>query len=110
MKEVYKNYITVTWDAPESDGGAPITGYTVERRDIKRSAFVGVGDTDADTMDMKATKLTEGNEYIFRVCAQNEIGTSDFVTMDEAVMAKLPFGEWFWIILPVSNLSCFHDL
>ena len=28
-KEVYKNYIVVTWDVPQSDGGAPITGYKV---------------------------------------------------------------------------------
>ena len=28
-KEVNKNYIVVTWDAPDSDGGSPITEYKV---------------------------------------------------------------------------------
>ena len=52
-----------------------------------------VGDTKADTLTIKATKLTEGHKYFFRVVAENEIGVSDPCTTDDPITAKLPFGE-----------------
>ena len=39
-KEVYKDYIVVTWDVPESDGGAPITGYRVKLDSVYRSSYI----------------------------------------------------------------------
>jgi hypothetical protein len=53
---------------------------------------VQVGDTQADTLTIKATKLTEGHKYLFRVVAENEMGVSDPCTTDEPITAKLPFG------------------
>lgn len=52
-----------------------------------------VGDTDAKTLTIKATKLTENNKYYFRVVAENEVGVSDPCTTDEPITAKLPFGN-----------------
>ena len=37
------------------------------------------------------SKLVEGNEYLFRICAENAIGASDWTTTNEAVKARLPF-------------------
>ena len=85
--------MVVAWDAPETDGGSPITGYTVEKLDTKRTAFVKVEDVDGKTLSVKATKLIEGSKYIFQVAAINEIGQSDWTTLAEAVEAKLPFGN-----------------
>ena len=48
----------------------------------------------------KATKLTEGHKYIFRVVAENSIGTSD-PCETEQITAKLPFGDYL-IQLPVN--------
>ena len=42
VTETNVDYVVIAWDVPESDGGSPITGYVVEKRDIKRSAFVKV--------------------------------------------------------------------
>ena len=94
VAEVYKDYITVVWEEPENDGGSAITGYLVEKADGKRRNFTSAGSTDAQTLKMKVTKLYEGNEYLFRVIAENAIGQSEPVTMDEPITAKLPFGEF----------------
>ena len=93
VTEVFKDFVVLTWDAPEHDGGAPITGYTVEKRDMKRVAFVKVETTDSGTLILKVPKLVEGNEYMFRVNAENEIGVSDWTSLPEPVKARLPFGE-----------------
>ena len=69
----------------------------VERRDAKKSAWVNAGTTDAKTLTLKVTKLTEGNEYFFRVYAENEIGQSEPAQNDDAIMAKLPFGK-YWCV------------
>lgn len=92
MTEVYKDYITVAWDEPESDGGSPIKEYIVEKADTKRRNFMSAGSTDAFTHKLKVTKLYEGNEYLFRVMAVNDIGQSEPCTLDEPQVAKLPFG------------------
>ena len=40
--EVYSDYIVVAWEVPESDGGAPITGYMVERRSENKNTWIKV--------------------------------------------------------------------
>jgi len=92
VKEVSKNYVVVAWDIPENDGGSPITGYMVEKKDINKTSFMNAGRVGADTLELKVTKLVEGNEYYFRVCAENSIGESDWATIAEPVKARLPFG------------------
>ena len=42
----------------------------------------------------KATKLTEGHKYHFRVVAENSIGVSNPCETDEPITAKLPFGAY----------------
>ena len=43
----------------------------------------------------KATKLTEGHKYHFRVVAENSVGVSEPCETDDPITAKLPFGEYF---------------
>lgn len=42
---------------------------------------------------LQVTKLFEGNQYEFRVAAENKIGVSDFTQTSEPVTAKMPFGQ-----------------
>ena len=90
-KAYSKDFITIEWDVPESDGGSPITGYKIEKRDAKRDNYIKVGETEADKLEIKSTKLVEGNQYHFRVYAVNEIGESEPGITDEPITAKLPF-------------------
>src|SRR5204862_474254 len=63
---------TVSWTAPTSDGGSPITGYDVTRYTTGQAAVTtSVGDVTQTTVD----GLTNGTTYTFRVAARNAAGT-----------------------------------
>jgi len=63
---------TVSWSAPTSDGGSPITGYDVTRYTTGQAAVTtSVGDVTQTTVD----GLTNGTTYTFRVAARNAAGT-----------------------------------
>jgi len=48
VKDIWKDYMTVVWEAPESDGGSSITGYTLEQRDAFDVNYKFVTSTDAN--------------------------------------------------------------
>ena len=61
---------TVTWAAPASDGGSPITGYTVT------SAPSGRTCTTTGALTCAVVGLVDGVKYSFTVTATNAVGTS----------------------------------
>ncbi|XP_072180965.1 twitchin-like [Diadema setosum] len=80
---------TVTWTPPSDDGGSPVIDYVIEKRDMKRNTWVKV-DTTTD-LTFRVPKLAEGNEYMFRVSARNELGTSEPIATTEPIVAKYQF-------------------
>ena len=90
---VNKDSVSLEWDEPGQDGGAPVKRYVVEKADVKRGVFSEAGDTAADTKQLKVSKLLEGNDYMFRVAAENDIGQGKPASLSEPVTAKLPFGQ-----------------
>ena len=49
MKDVWIDYMTVIWEAPQSDGGSAITGYSLEQRDAFDVNYNFVAAVDANT-------------------------------------------------------------
>jgi len=91
--EVDATYITLSWDSPASDGGSALTGYVIEKRDMKRADYVFLANVDATTMSYKATRLFEGSEYLFRVFAENQAGLSRPCELDKPITARMPYGQ-----------------
>src|ERR1700737_2626837 len=61
--------VTITWRSPWSNGGSPITGYTVTASPGGATASVGGGTTTGTV-----TRLANGTPYTFRVTAMNVAG------------------------------------
>lgn len=95
MKVVEYNtdYMTLTWKAPEHDGGSSILGYVIEKRDTFMNLWSPVSKADKDTLSVRVTGLFEGQSYLFRVAAENQCGRSEYAETVKSTTAKLPFGE-----------------
>lgn len=86
-----KDFATIEWLKPESDGGSPLTHYLVERRERKSARWVKVNRDGAhlDTT-LKVSGLTEGNIYQFRVTAINKAGESEASEVSLYVVCRVP--------------------
>ena len=92
VTSISSDAVTLAWEAPERDGGAPITGYVIERRDAKYGGWTTLADVHSSTHSFKVTRLLEGNEYFFRVVAQNEVGFGHGIETARSVVVKSPYG------------------
>ncbi len=89
--EIQGRSIALEWTAPRNDGGAPIKGYIVERRQGYSTRFIRVGKgTILDTY-FRDTAVYEGSDYEYRVCAENEAGQGVSCKPIGPIIAKDPF-------------------
>lgn len=97
MTNITKIDAALKWQAPSSDGGSPITNYVVEKRDVRRKAWQSV-DTTVKELKYTVTPLNEGSLYVFRVAAENAVGTGEFCELEDAVLAKDTFSRFSTVI------------
>ena len=89
-----KTSTRLTWSPPEDDGGSPVTGYFVERMATAYSnRWVKVNKEPISELTLSLDDLDEGNEYKFRVSAQNAAGVGE-PCEPITLVAKDPFGEF----------------
>lgn len=81
----------VSWDAPESDGGVPITGYLVTpyQGDVALEPLEAAG----DATELSVPDLLLGETYRFSVTAQNMGGTGEESALTEPVRIGPPAWE-----------------
>ena len=89
---VDKTEMGLTWALPESDGGSPITGYTIEKKE-KTGKWTKAIKTTVTETTTTVTGLIEKKEYQFRVAAINLAGTGPFSEPSDTKMAKAPYGK-----------------
>ena len=92
VSDIQSDHAVLKWEAPDSDGGSPVSSYIIEKRDTNKTSWFTAGNVDGSTLTYKVTKLFEGSDYLFRVSAENKIGVSDPTDTKEPVTAKLPYG------------------
>ncbi|KAM9073864.1 myosin-binding protein C, slow-type isoform 3-T3 [Megaptera novaeangliae] len=89
INDVWGENVALSWLPPKDDGNTAITGYTIQKADKKSMEWFTVIEHYHRT-SATITELVIGNEYYFRVFAENMCGLSEDVTMtkESAVIAK----------------------
>lgn len=82
----------MAWDKPNTDGGNPITGYYIERKERNSLLWVKANDTVVRTTEYPCAGLIEGLEYTFRVSAINRAGQGKPSGKTDFVTARTPVG------------------
>lgn len=81
----------VVWDAPEDDGGCEVDSYILEKCETRRMVW-STYSASVVTPYCNVTRLVESNEYIFRVRAENKMGTGP-ATESKPVTVKTQFNR-----------------
>jgi len=95
VTSVTERSIGIRWDEPDSDGGCDMTGYTIEMRESSKRTWQRAGTvyTVDGKRQFEATALTEGQQYVFRVAAENQCGVGEWAEMTQSVTAKSAHGK-----------------
>ena len=93
VSDVFKDSVRLSWAAPAADGGAPVTGYYVERRSSTAKRWVFVTREPVTATDCTVRDLYEDTVYEFRVTAENKMGTGPASEPSGPVTAHDPWGR-----------------
>ena len=93
LSDISSTSMTLDWSPPDNDGGSPITGYTVEKRDKFITKWTKVNRYAVTETTFKVSDLREGTEYEFHVAAENKAGLGKFSELSQKKVAKQPYGE-----------------
>lgn len=92
VSEVTSESAYLTWKVPEDNGGAVISHYVVEKKDVAAEQWVPVSAANKK-LSLMAMYLMEGIQYLFRVAAENQFGRSDYVVTKTPIKAVDPLCE-----------------
>lgn len=71
------NFVELQWSRPDHDGGSPITGYVIEKRDKYSPTWEKCAEVEGDVNTGRVDDLVEGTHYEFRVRAVNKAGPGE---------------------------------
>ncbi|XP_017494185.1 PREDICTED: twitchin-like, partial [Rhagoletis zephyria] len=84
------DFVNLSWSKPESDGGARIQGYYVEKREPGSGHWQRVNLALVHATQINIAHLIEDREYEFRVFAVNEAGQSPPSEASRPIRVKDP--------------------
>lgn len=71
-----KDHITIKWKQPISNGGSPILGYDIERRDVNTGRWIKINGEPVPTTEYRDDRVSPNHQYQYRVSAVNAAGNS----------------------------------
>lgn len=83
-----KDHIKIKWTSPISNGGSPIVGYDIERRDRATGRWVKLNKEPVGRQDFTDDRVQEGHAYEYRVSAVNAAGPGKPSDTSNAFIAK----------------------
>ena len=108
VKDISPSSVTLRWSEPRDDGGADVTAYVVEKREASRRMWQSVATVPPDVTELEAGGLYEGNQYVFRVTAENVVGLGEPAELKDTVVPKSQFGQFAWTLVSFSPFKFFY--
>lgn len=89
IDSVMQSGCTLSWSPPADDGGAKVTGYVIEGKDVTRQAWMPLENLPGSETTVDLRQLKDDATYMFRVMAKNIVGLSESLD-SESVTLKRP--------------------
>lgn len=94
VNKINKDFVVMSWERPVTDGGSPIIGYSIERKERNSILWVKANEILVRPTEYSCYGLIDGLEYTFRVSAVNKAGQSKPSKPTEIITARTPVGMW----------------
>ena len=104
------DFVNLSWDRPENDGGSRIKGYWIEKREIGLEIWQRANQYLHSAIQFDITNLIEGRFYEFRIFAKNEIGVSQPSTKPQQLVTKDPGRNLICICMMISQFPLPSDV
>ena len=91
---VHPNGCHLTWMKPSDDGGSPISGYVIEKKELDRDIWIACGKLSGKAvaamkfLEFDVADLLQYGVYMFRVAATNAQGDGEFLQTMIPTVAK----------------------
>lgn len=99
-----KDHADLKWSKPESDGGAPITGYIIEYKEKFGKEWEKGKEIEGDVTAATIDGLKEGTQYEFRIRAVNKAGPGAPSDATKPIIAKSRFVKPYIVGDGLTNL------
>lgn len=95
MKQIQPDRVTIDWKPPADTGGLDLNHYTIEKCDPNKKVWMKIADVDPETTSYCVEKLQPETDYLFRIIARNDVGSSEPLE-SETVKLTSTLGETLW--------------
>lgn len=89
VTDITRSTCRLIWKLPDNDGGERIKSYFLEKKAVTGKAWTVVKQACA-SQAFVVSNLVEGNDYLFRVRAENRLGMGPFTETTEPIKARDP--------------------
>lgn len=109
VTDIKKDSVVIAWTPPIDDGGLDITKYAIEKCDPDKMVWIKVAEVEKTIVTFCVQKLLPNAQYMFRVVAENPIGTSEPIESNP-VTIKLKLGKKHLMKIIFCLIEiCFHQ-